>query len=441
MKIINIIFPFRDFIYLLQQEEYSISRLNFWFWRFFFKRNIERRDTLKFTKRTKMTFAISVLVWLLSMIIILTISEHFFKLLFGIVNIILIPVYIILVNLILSPIYQTIKSNVVKRATKFLNERRDGLKIIAITGSYGKTTIKNFIYQLLKYNYKTVMVPRSINSAVSISDWILDNLKYGNEILITEIDSYKKGRIKTATEFLDPDISIITNVGDQHLEKFGSKKDLADSLYELFQYSKEGCIKISNQVTVDYLKSVNKKTDDIKIVNETSINNLSKSNNENYSLALSVAKHFNINQKYIDYISERLVLPDRRQKQSNMFGFEAIDDSYNISLETATQSIIEAKRLSDLKSKKLLVISAGIPELSEENKDSNIKLGKLLDQTADKIILLKSVLYKDVEKGISNKEKIIYFDTFREATANLEKHFDPKEHFLLVEPELNDIYY
>jgi LytS/YehU family sensor histidine kinase len=148
MKIINIIFPFRDFIYLLQQEEYSISRLNFWFWRFFFKRNIERRDTLKFTKRTKMTFAISVLVWLLSMIIILTISEHFFKLLFGIVNIILIPVYIILVNLILSPIYQTIKSNVVKRATKFLNERRDGLKIIAITGSYGKTTIKNFIYQL-----------------------------------------------------------------------------------------------------------------------------------------------------------------------------------------------------------------------------------------------------------------------------------------------------
>ena len=94
------------------------------------------------------------------------------------------------------------------------------------------------MYEMLKYNYKVQMVPGNINSTMGISRWITDYFLEGNDILIVEMDAFGKGRIAKSCQILPPDIAIVTNVGDQHIERFGTADNLRDALGEVFGNAK-----------------------------------------------------------------------------------------------------------------------------------------------------------------------------------------------------------
>ncbi len=436
-KIINIILPFEDFMYILQQEEYSIQRIGFWLPRFFFKRNIAKRDNLKLTQRVKVTIFLSILFWSFLEFLIISKTNPFF----AILNMVAIPFYVILTNILVSPFYEKIKDGIIKKASAHLDENRSGMKIIAITGSYGKTTLKNFLEQLLKYHFRVQMIPGNINSTIGIANFILTNLNPNTEILITEIDSYKKGRIKRTSEMLKPDLAILTNIGDQHLQRYKNKENLAKSLLELFESSPKGSLRLTNQETFNYLKNIDMDTKNVEVAKKIHLDNLSESNVENYSLAYFIAEYFKIEEKYINHISSNLKLPERRQVEKELFGFNGLDDSYNISLTTAKASINQARKLADKYNKKLVVITAGIPELAEENKDSNKILGEELSKNSEKILVLKSIFYKDLISNIENAEKYELFNNLNEAVKYLNSKWKKDEIFLLLEPELTDLYY
>lgn len=439
-KIFNIVFPFEDFLYLLQQEEYSFQRIWFWLPRFFLRRNFQKRDGLVYTGRAKITLFFATLFFsLLVFLVYLLDGINIFLLA---ILLLCIPITVLFSSMLLDPLFNVLKKQRIKKAGLYFKKVRGSTKVIAVTGSYGKTTTKNFIEQLVKFSYKTQMVPGNINSTIGIADWILNNFQNETEVLIVEMDSYTPKGILGSTNLVTPDIAIITNIGDQHLQRYKSKENLAQSLFELFEFSSQSTIKITNDETVDYLKEKKFSTKDIITTTEHQHDTLvSNSNVQNLQYAILVAGILKIPTEYIEHISKNLIVPDRRQSRKQIFGFDGIDDSYNISPSTAFAGVAEALTQSKKHHKKLLVITAGIPELGPLEQDKNRELGILLDKKADKVFLLESIYSREVLSGGTQPEKVRRFKNFNEAVLALQGGYNPREWFVLVQPELTDIYY
>lgn len=389
LEILNKIYPFADFLYLLQLEEYDTRRYFLDLKRFFWRRDLQKKDILKLTSRTKLLMIVSLVPSIL--VPILT------------------PIFIGMANLILSPIVELAKVWIEWRASTFFAKTNKKTKVIAIAGSFGKTTTKNFIYQMVKYNYKTQMVPGNVNTPTGIANYILNSFDPTNELLIVEVDTYKVGEIGRSLKITPPDISILTNVGDQHLERFGTKDNLKKALNEVFDYSKTGAIKI-------------------------------RAKKDNLDYALEVAKILKIPKDVVRDTVKKLKLPDRRGNLIKVGNIDVFDNSYNISFLTASHNLAIASKKARQSSRKLVVITAGIPELGSENANSNYLLGRKIDQVANKIILLRSILSGDVYSGIKNKSKVVWFDTMSQALVYLE-NIDGDKYLGVMFPELNDLYY
>jgi len=388
-KVLNKIYPISDFLYILQLEEYETKRYFYRLQRFFWRRNLQQRGKLVYTKRIKITL--------------------YFALPLIIITPPLTPVWIGLVNFILNPYFSAIRLNIQRKAAVYFSKINRKTKVITIAGSYGKTTTKNYIYELIRYNYKTQMIPGNINTPTGIANWILEKFDPSSDVLIVEVDTYFIGEIRKSLKITPSDIAILTNVGDQHLERLGNKFKLKKALYEVFEYSKPNAIKIKNKKT-------------------------------NLEYALVVANLLKIPKDIIKSSLKYLKPPDRRRNIIEINGFNVIDDSYNISETTSKYSIEYASNMAKKSKKELIVITAGIPELGEENKDGNFNLGNLLNKYASKIILLKSILHLEVEAGIKNKNLIIKVNSMKDGLEEIKK-FNPKKYLVLMQPELNDLYY
>jgi UDP-N-acetylmuramoyl-tripeptide--D-alanyl-D-alanine ligase len=109
------------------------------------------------------------------------------------------------------------------------------LKIIAVTGSYGKTSIKNFLYQILSRKYRVQMTPRSVNTLGGIVKDINDNLMNSTEIYIVEAGAREKGDIREISELLQHQIAVVGKIGEQHIEYFKNISNIAKTKLELLE--------------------------------------------------------------------------------------------------------------------------------------------------------------------------------------------------------------
>ena len=98
----------------------------------------------------------------------------------------------------------------------------NNLKVVGITGSYGKTSTKFITSTILKEKYKVQDTPSSYNTPMGLSRVINEELTDDKEIFVAEMGAYVKGEIKEVADLVQPDIGIITSIGPAHLESFGS---------------------------------------------------------------------------------------------------------------------------------------------------------------------------------------------------------------------------
>lgn len=116
-----------------------------------------------------------------------------------------------------------------KRA-KFKN-----LTVIGITGSYGKTSTKEFLYTILSEKFRVLKTKEHQNSEVGISQCILNDLRPEHEIFIVEMGAYNKGGIKLLCDITKPQIGILTGINEQHMATFGSLDSIIKTKYELIE--------------------------------------------------------------------------------------------------------------------------------------------------------------------------------------------------------------
>ena len=456
-KIFNAFFPFSDFFYILQQEEYSSARFLKWLPRFFFRRNFQVREHLKYTKRVKSSLAFVIALWLGSFI---AVGLHYLfqlplAILFAAVWLLAVPLFVLAGNWLLAPYYNYLKKGIMRRAAATVERQKD-LKIVAVAGSFGKTTVKNFIYQLVRYNYATQMIPGNINTPLGIAMWVNAYLKPGTQLLIAEMDAYQRGEIAASATIVPADIAIITNVGDQHLERFGSKAALAVALREIFECAKPGARLLCTAETASAISGAGAwgdgrelatvSNDVLKMLNSEVKSNFSVSNQINLSFALNAAQFLGVPADFITDACVKMELPDRRQKETDWHGYSAIDDSYNISLTTAKAGVLAAVALANRERKKLLVITAGIPELGPTERDGNKKLGALIAASADHVVILRSMFADEIADGVreaakAGDKKCSVFRNLTSFLAVASAQFSPDQWVVLVQPELTDLYY
>jgi UDP-N-acetylmuramoyl-tripeptide--D-alanyl-D-alanine ligase len=132
-----------------------------------------------------------------------------------------------------------------RRAKRRLAEIPD-LKIIGITGSFGKTSLKSILYDILSKNYQALATPASYNTPMGITKNINTRLLDTHRIFIVEMGARRIGDIKELCALARPDIAVITAVGSQHLATFGSIENTASAKYEIVKYAKEGAFAAFN---------------------------------------------------------------------------------------------------------------------------------------------------------------------------------------------------
>lgn len=140
------------------------------------------------------------------------------------------------------PIENRIAKGFVKDAARILDAHTN-LTVIGITGSYGKTSVKNFLHALLSVKYNTLMTPGSFNTTMGVVRTVREQLKPSHEIFLAEMGAKQAGDIKEICDLVHPRYGIISSIGEQHLETFKTVDNIIATKFELADaIPADGCV-------------------------------------------------------------------------------------------------------------------------------------------------------------------------------------------------------
>lgn len=379
------------------------------------------------------------------------------------------------VLLLILPFVAVVATSVLVRRTKLVaidlaqrKIKKINPKVIGITGSYGKTTTKEFIYRLLSSKYKVSKTPGSHNTEFGLARAVINNLGARDKYFVAEYGAYKKGEIKKLTKIAKPEIAVIIAIEPQHLELFGSLGNIKKAKYELVNALEKGdtaIFNIGNSGVNELYKKAKKQRSDLTIlsykfsnlgktlkntdisayvVQETKkgitfiVNYMGEKHKlstnlpasffvENLLPAILIANKENISWGYIRKSLKNLSLP---AKTINIIkkktGVVIIDDSHN-STPTGFEAALNA--LSKYKSRKKIVITPGIIELGELSKSIHSQIAKKMKENKiDLLILTKQDEYKIFKENLGKKTIM-----FKNKSQVLEVLKDPSENVILIE--------
>ncbi len=324
---------------------------------------------------------------------------------------------------------------------KFLNDyaakKRNSskAKILAITGSAGKTSLKNLIYELLKNYGPALCSPKSYNNHFGVP-LSLSDLNYNHKFGIFEVGMSKAGEINKLSKLIKPHIAIITNIGEAHIENFENLKGIADAKGEIIKNIKKGGTLILNRddTFYNYLKKI-AESNKIKVV---SFGFSKKSdvyptkifkNKKNTKLGIKVgSKNLNLEIKNINIYNvlssitllsqlnlnlDKITKNFRNYEPSEGRGkihkikrykkkFKLIDESYNANPLSVKNAIKNFNGIKKHKCKKYLILGDML-ELGEKSDALHKDLSKVINNSdIDKVFIKGNktlITYKNINKN------------------------------------------
>ena len=430
------------------------------------------KKPLVYTARVKRMLATTLLV-VLAVLVPTTIkgisSAHETYPLFAMVLIYaLSPCIILLSNLINKPLELSINQYYTNDAKKMLRACPD-LKIIGITGSYGKTSVKYYLTTLLRSKYNVLMTPESYNTPMGVVKTIRGSLKATDEIFVCEMGAKWVGDIKELCDIVHPHHGIITSIGPQHLESFktldaikGTKFELADALPEggmLFlngddenidsykgdrkhiSYSLDNGdysafdIAVSERGTTFKVKAPDGETQ------EFSTKLIGRHNVLNIVGAIAVSHKMGIELKDLRSAVRKLEGVPHRLQLSDKGNMTIIDDAYN-SNPSGTKAALEALSLFD--GYKILV-TPGMVELGSRQDELNREFGQNAADVCDYVVLVGEKQAVPIKAGLLDKNydesKIYVASNINDALTHVYAlNSQGKKKIVLLENDLPDNY-
>lgn len=304
--------------------------------------------------------------------------------------------------------------------------RDRGGKVVVITGSYGKTSVKELAYDLLRQKYEVVKTAGNYNTVVGIAKTLRYELTTQTALLILEVGAYRVGEISYFCKILKPDIGVITGIARQHLERFGSWEKIIFAKTEIMRYIQNtGGVLIANG-SDNTVKEVVQNAlwytgESREIINKNGAINIAR------ACGMSDDEIKN-REKYFRAVQSRFEMTTKR------YGLRVIDDSYNSNEKSFVQAV---EYLGKQKKYTRILVTPGLLELGNETSEIHVQLGKRVIGNADLVILVgKNERTENIARGINEKVKIIYIKKTLDFMQIVKDLKLKKEPLLLLE---NDI--
>lgn len=344
----------------------------------------------------------------------------------------------------------------------------NGLKVIGITGSYGKTSSKNILNSILSSNFNCFPSPKSFNTPYGLMNAVNNGLDKFDEIFIAEMGATHVGDIKTLANLVKPKYGIITTIGVAHLESFRSEENIIKGKFELIENLpidgvgvlnkddiKQVNYKIKNQCKIIWIGIENDTADfvatnirlsskgtefDVNINGvkehfETTL--LGKHNIYNILASIALSIEFNVSIDKIKRAIKNLKPVEHRLELKKYGNINIIDDAFN-SNPVGSKMALEV--LSLMEGKKVIV-TPGMIELGSKEYEYNFKFGEYIASSCDEVILIGKTQTKPIYDGIISKgydiKHIHILNDVKDAFALIQ---ELKADYVLLENDLPDIF-
>ena len=369
---------------------------------------------------------------------------------------------------VMKPIEKAISNYYVNDAKKILRSMKH-MKVIGVTGSYGKTSTKFILGRILSEKYNTLVTPENYNTPMGIVITVRRDLKPTHQVFVCEMGAKRKGDIREDCLIADPDLGVITSIGPQHLDTFGNLETVVSTKFELADWVKAKGGKMYLNGDNEYIRgnaenydSVTYGTNDCDC-KATDISYSPKGltvtlkykdtefkvtshllgyhNALNIAAAASVALDMGLTPTEIAYaVSQLKPVEHRLQLKPYINGATLIDDAYNSNPEGCLEA---ARVLGCFEGMKKIIVTPGLVELGDKEYEANRALGQEAARQADVIILVgkkRSVPLAEGVREIGFPEEDLYVvSSFKEAMGVFSPMCD-KNTAILFENDLPDNY-
>lgn len=310
------------------------------------------------------------------------------------------------------------------------HRKKINTKIIAITGSNGKTTTKELLYNVFKSSYNTICTVGNLNNHIGVPLSIL-SIKIDTEIAIIEMGASSLGEIELLCDIAEPNFGYITNFGKAHIEGFGSELKVVEGKSELYKYLKnnEGTIffNLDDNKQKKLLENYDKKFSfglnskfceyELSSVNESIIintenDNISSSlygkyNVDNIMAAVCIGKYFKISINIISEGISNYIPKNNRSEMIKKKSNTVLLDAYNANPSSMYASI-ENFIKTNFKNK--ILILGDMYELGVDE----IKYHQEITDYCQSSNIKKIILIGKIFSNTNNSEKFIKYDSVYE---------------------------
>ena len=391
-----------------------------------------------------------------------------------IVTVQLIPATLFMANVVLMPFEAAIQKKLWDEAQAKL--QTSNAKIIAITGSFGKTSVKHILGHILKTQAPMLITPGSVNTPMGIVRIIREQLDEHHKFFVVEMGAYGPGSIAKLCRLTPPDMGVITAIGHAHYERFKTLDTVAEAKFELAEavLGRNGKI-IVHDSTLNFAHAQNmraqnpggfvvcggnRENDDLFIAkvtqNAEGLDVELELGGQNYRLqaplyglhhgtnmALAFAAAFNLGipaENIITALKSTPQISHRLEVKKQNDGTTIIDDAFN-SNPRGFASALELLGAMGKDGRKIL-ITPGMVELGDAHNEEHRKIGAQAGKICDVVIAVNPFRIRpfiNAFKAAENNNEIIEVEKFTDAAAWLDANKKPGD-IILIENDLPDLY-
>lgn len=346
-----------------------------------------------------------------------------------------IPVTITIIVLSLSYPTEFYRDIQIEKAVQKLRKHKK-IIVIGVTGSYGKSSTKDYIAQILEKKFNVLKTKGTNNTPIGIANTILMGLRENTEVFVVEMGAYKRGEIKEMCEMVNPSIGVLTAVSPQHMSLFGSLENTMEAKYELieslpkdgvalFNGNNKNARKLSVKPKIKKVLYGTLQGENSKIKNDISAKNIivhkdfisfdvvigdktmrlttpliGGHNVENILPGIYLANYLGMKENTIKNTVAHLTSIPNTMIRHEVKGIAYIDDTFNASPDAVLAAV---EYMKAYKGRKILILQPMI-ELGKDAKKEHRRVGEEIGKICDYVFLTNKNFYNVIVEGINTSK-------------------------------------
>lgn len=320
-----------------------------------------------------------------------------------------------------------------KLSEKFVREAKRKLKrvgptVVAITGSYGKTSTKGYVAHLVGQTHHTVASPASFNNLMGLSRTINEHLVVGTSVFVAEMGMNQEGRIRELSELFPPDIGAITVIGEAHMERLGSQEAIFRAKAEITEIPQTVVLPVDQPELVSLIEKcqrqgktvitvsgLGKKAD---VVVDPDLGTVSYGPDDspsplavppfghavNVAVALGIAWALKVpKEQALARLAGLPVAAHRAEVAQTPQGVWIVDDTYNSNPLGAAHALGQAAQLATERGGSLVVVTPGMVELGPVQFERNRELAAKVIDAGGSLMVVGRTNRAAMNKGSAGK--------------------------------------